>query len=125
MVALTAVVLIPFGPQLSVWLFKAPADLSSTDFLLLSIGVVAYLWSFVFGQITVALHRHGAQALCWVAGIVFLFAVNLLPLAVSLRVELGFAGGSLITAGLLAAVVYRGMPVGTKAMVLYPEVARQ
>ena len=55
----------------------------------------------------------------------FLFAVNLLPLSVSLRVELGFAGGSLITAGLLAAVVYRRMPASTKAVVLYPEVARQ
>jgi O-antigen/teichoic acid export membrane protein len=125
MVAVIAMVLIPFGPRLSVWLFNAPADLTSADFLLLSVGVVAYLCSFVFGQITVALHRHGAQALCWVAGIVFLFAVNLLPLSVSLRVELGFAGGSLITAGLLAAVVYRSIPVSTKTVVLYPEVARQ
>ena len=62
MVAAIAVVLIPFGPQLSVWLFNAPAELGSTDFVLLSIGVVAYLWSFVFGPdhawpCTVTAHR--------------------------------------------------------------------
>ncbi len=125
LVALTSLILVPAGSILTGWLFNAPDVLNWGDFLLLGIGVAAYLWSFVFGQVVVALHRHGLQALCWAAGTAVLAGVSLLPLEVSLRVELGFVGGALTTAVLLGAVLRAETRARQQVPMLVPEVAHQ
>lgn len=123
MVVATSLVLVPAGPLLAARLFNAPEVLTWVDFLLLSIGVVAYLWAFVFGQITVALNRHRAQALCWVAGTMVLVAVTLLPLHLSLRVELGFVCGALTTATLLGLTLRSGTRTRKRLEAMVQEVA--
>ncbi|GIH09628.1 hypothetical protein Rhe02_76950 [Rhizocola hellebori] len=123
MAGAAAVVLVPLGSFLAARLFNAPSVLTWLDFLLLCLGVVAYLWAFVFGQTSVALEQHGRQALCWMAGTVVLFAVCLLPLQVSLRVELGLVLGAFTTAALLGMGLRRSIQSAPTLTVLVPEAA--
>ena len=95
------------GPALAVALFDAPDVLGAGDYAWLAVGTLGYLWALVLGQGVLALGRHRDQALAWVAGSVVLIAVTLAPGTVALRVELAFAAGSLVVAGLLA-VMLRG-----------------
>jgi len=125
LVAGAAVVLVPAGPAMAAWLFNAPEVLGGFDFVLLSAGVGAYLWAFVFSQVLVAMHGHVAQAYCWLAGTAVLFAVCALPLAVSLRVELGFVSGAATTAVLLGMTLRRRTQTNQRLAVLIPEVARR
>ena len=102
--ALFAVLL---GPWLVHTLFDAPDVLGHLDFAWLAVATLAYLWAMVLGQALLALDRHRAQAVAWAVGVAALAAVTLVPLPVALRVELGYAGGSLVVAGAMA-VLLRG-----------------
>ncbi|MFC3502428.1 lipopolysaccharide biosynthesis protein [Micromonospora krabiensis] len=100
--ALGAVLL---GPWLVRTLFDAPDVLGHGDFAVLGAATLAYLWAMVLGQTLLALDRHRAQAVAWIAGVVVLAAVTLVPLPVDLRVELAYATGSLVTAAVMAALL--------------------
>nr|WP_236646846.1 polysaccharide biosynthesis protein [Micromonospora acroterricola] len=102
--ALLAVLL---GPWLVRTLFDAPDVLGHDDFAWLAAATLAYLWAMVLGQALLALDRHRAQAVAWCAGVAVLVAVTLIPLPVALRVELGYASGSLVVAAVMA-VLLRG-----------------
>ncbi|WP_433650930.1 polysaccharide biosynthesis protein [Micromonospora zamorensis] len=98
---------VAIGPWLVSTLFDAPDVLGHGDFAWLAVATLAYLWAMVLGQALLALDRHRAQAVAWAVGVAALVAVTLVPLSVALRVELGYAGGSLVAAGAMA-VLLRG-----------------
>lgn len=107
---LGGLVAVAAGPWLSTRLFDAPDLLGAGDFGWLAFGTLAYLWALVLGQGVLALGRHSDQALAWVAGIAVLIAITVGPGEVALRVELGYAGGALTVAAVLAAMLARRVP---------------
>lgn len=92
---------VPLGPWLIRVLFDAPGVLGVADFAWLAAGTCAYLWAMVLGQGVLARGRHRDQALAWVAGTAALVLVTLLPGDVVMRVELGYAVGSLVVVAAL------------------------
>jgi O-antigen/teichoic acid export membrane protein len=120
---LGTVVAVVAGAWLSRRLFDAPTLLGRGDFAALAVGTLAYLWALVLGQGALALGRHRDQALAWVAGIVVLAGLTLAPGAVAHRVELGYAGGALTVAVVLATVLLRRVPAHWRATSLAPAVA--
>ncbi|MEV4659444.1 polysaccharide biosynthesis protein [Micromonospora sp. NPDC049301] len=102
-----ALLAILLGPWLVRTLFDAPDVLGHDDFAWLAAATLAYLWAMVLGQALLALDRHRAQAVAWCAGVAVLVAVTLIPLPVALRVELGYASGSLVVAAVMA-ILLRG-----------------
>ncbi|MCO1594094.1 polysaccharide biosynthesis protein [Micromonospora sp. RHAY321] len=95
------------GPWLVRTLFDAPGVLGHSDFAWLAVATLAYLWAMVLGQALLALDRHRAQAIAWVAGVAALIVVTLLPAPVILRVELAYTIGSVVVAATMA-VLLRG-----------------
>jgi O-antigen/teichoic acid export membrane protein len=95
------------GPWLIRLLFGAHPVLGRADFALLVGGTLCYMLAMVFGQGAMAAARHRDQLLAWLAGAVALAAVTLGPGQIRLRVEAGYALGSLTVAGLLALVLWR------------------
>jgi O-antigen/teichoic acid export membrane protein len=94
------------GPWLIHTLFRAPAALSWVDFAILCAGTLAYLLSLILGQAAISLHRHREQMYAWVAGGVALTVITLIPGDVRLRVELAYAGATIVVAGGLTAAVF-------------------
>jgi len=90
------------GPALAVALFDAPDVLGASDFAWLALGTLSYLWALVLGQGVLAQGRHRDQALAWIAGTVVLIGITFVPGAITTRVEVAFAAGSLVVAGVLA-----------------------
>jgi O-antigen/teichoic acid export membrane protein len=102
------VIAIVVGPPLAVALFDAPDVLGASDYAWLAAGTLGYLWALVLGQGVLALGRHRDQAVAWVIGTVVLIAVTLTPTSVAFRVELAFAAGSLVVAGVMALMLGGG-----------------
>jgi O-antigen/teichoic acid export membrane protein len=109
------VIAVAVGPWLVRLLFDAPDVLHAADFAWLAAGTVAYLWAMVLGQGVLALGRHRAQALAWVAGTVALVAVTLIPGGIAQRVELAYAIGSVVVAAAMAWVLARTTAANTRA----------
>jgi O-antigen/teichoic acid export membrane protein len=95
------------GPWLVQVLFDAPDILGRADFALLGAATLAYLWAMVLGQALLALGRHRAQAVSWVAGVGCLAVATLLPLSLTLRVEVAYGVGSVMVAAVMAAFLGR------------------
>ena len=109
-------VAIGIGPWLVRILFDAPDALGHTDFALLTLGTVAYLWALVLGQGVLVRGRHLHQALAWVIGGAALTGITLAPGDVRWRVELGYAIGALVVAAAMAtALVVVRRPAGPAA----------
>ncbi len=98
----TGALCVAFGSQVSVLLFGAPDLLTRGDYLLLSLGTAAYLWAMVLGQAVLALGRPAWQPLSWGAGFGVLVVVTLLPISVTLRVELAYFAAMVVAAAGLA-----------------------
>ncbi|WP_213450191.1 MATE family efflux transporter [Rhizomonospora bruguierae] len=111
-------VAVALGPWLVRLLFDAPDVLTAADFAWLAGGTLAYLWAMVLGQGVLAQNRHRAQALAWVVGTAALVAATLAPLGVALRVELGYAVGSLVVAVAMAWLLARATPAARSPEVL-------
>jgi O-antigen/teichoic acid export membrane protein len=95
------------GPWLVRFLFAAAPVLGPGDFAIMATGTGAYLLAQVLGQGVLALGRHRDQTLAWLGGTLALVVVTLLPGAVKLRVEGGYAVGSLVVALILVAASAR------------------
>ncbi|NXY94395.1 hypothetical protein HYE82_08320 [Streptomyces sp. BR123] len=96
------------GPWLIDVLFGAEPVLGSLDFLLLSVGTVAYMFAMVLGQALMVFKRHNLQLMCWAVGTAVLAGVTFAPGGVALRVILAYALGSLATVlGMLAVLRLR------------------
>ncbi|WP_244295353.1 lipopolysaccharide biosynthesis protein [Micromonospora orduensis] len=108
-----AVLAVLLGPWLVRTLFDAPDVLGHGDFAWLAVATLAYLWAMVFGQVLLALDRHRAQAVAWCLGVVVLVAVTLIPLPVALRVEIGYASGSVVVAAVMALLLRNAVRPGT------------
>lgn len=93
-----AVLAVLLGPWLVQTLFDAPDVLGHGDFAWLAAATLAYLWAMVLGQGLLALDRHRAQAAAWAIGVAALVVATLAPVATALRVELGYAVGSVVVA---------------------------
>ncbi|MEO3771163.1 polysaccharide biosynthesis protein [Micromonospora sp. B9E7] len=93
------------GPWLVQTLFDAPGVLGHGDFAWLAVATLAYLWAMVLGQALLALDRHRAQALAWAVGVAALVLATLAPVATALRVELGYAIGSVVVAATMAVLL--------------------
>ncbi|BAJ28985.1 MULTISPECIES: hypothetical protein [Kitasatospora] len=93
------------GPWLIQVLFGAQPRLGCLDFLLLSVGTVAYMFAMVLGQALMVFERHNLQLACWAAGTAVLVGVTAVPGDVATRVILAYTLGSLATVlGMLAAL---------------------
>ncbi|MFF5173557.1 lipopolysaccharide biosynthesis protein [Micromonospora sp. NPDC000089] len=103
--ALGAVLL---GPWLVRTLFDTADVLDHGDFAWLAVATLAYLWAMVLGQGLLALDRHRSQALAWVVGVAALAAVTAYPAPLALRVELGYAVGSVVVAAVMAVLLRSG-----------------
>ncbi|MGI5520980.1 polysaccharide biosynthesis protein [Micromonospora sp. CA-259024] len=105
------------GPWLVQMLFDAPGVLGHGDFAWLAVATLAYLWAMVLGQALLALDRHRAQALAWAIGVAALVVATLAPVSTALRVELGYAIGSVVVAATMAALLRTrtSRPVPTQA----------
>lgn len=93
------------GPWLVQTLFDAPGVLGHGDFAWLAVATLAYLWAMVLGQALLALDRHRAQALAWAVGVAALVVATLSPVSTALRVELGYAIGSVVVAATMAVLL--------------------
>jgi O-antigen/teichoic acid export membrane protein len=91
-------VMVSIGPWLIQVLFDAPGLLTRADFGWLAAGTLAYLWAVVLGQGVLAQGNHRDQSLAWLAGVIALIGVTMLPGSVAQRVEYGYAAGSLVVA---------------------------
>ena len=91
------------GPTLSRLLFHRQGALGPIDFLWLSGATTAYMVALVLGQGTIALGQHRSQAVAWTAGFLTLLAATAAPVSVLLKVELGYAVGSLVVVTVLGA----------------------
>jgi O-antigen/teichoic acid export membrane protein len=97
------------GPWLVRTLFNAPDVLTVGDFALLALGTWLYLLAMVLGQAVLALGRHRAQTLGWLAGTAALLLLTAVAGGqVKLRVELAYLGGSAVAALTLALLLVRG-----------------
>jgi O-antigen/teichoic acid export membrane protein len=76
----------------------AKSVLGPMDFFWFSAGTMCYMLAMVIGQALMAVRLHRQQMLAWLLGTAVLVAVTLMPGAVVLRIELGYALGSLTTA---------------------------
>ncbi|GGO18314.1 lipopolysaccharide biosynthesis protein [Micromonospora parathelypteridis] len=99
-----AVLAVLLGPWLVQALFDAPG-LGHADFAWLAVATLAYLWAMVLGQALLALDRHRAQALAWAIGVAALVVATLAPVSTALRVELGYAIGSVVVAVVMAVLL--------------------
>ena len=97
------------GPWLVRTLFGARPVLGHGDFAWLAAGTLCYLLALVLGQAALALSRHHAQLLSWLAGVAVLAAVTLTPGEVTHRVVLGYAAGSFTVAVALAVAAVPGL----------------
>jgi O-antigen/teichoic acid export membrane protein len=100
------------GPWLLRVLFAVRGSLGGLDFAVLAAGTGVYLLAQVLGQGAMARNRHQDQALAWICGTVALVGVTLVPGDVRLRVEAGYAIGSLVVALVLAATLVLRSPGG-------------
>ena len=100
-----AVLAVLLGPWLVQTLFDAPDVLGHGDFAWLAAATLAYLWAMVLGQALLALDRHRAQAVAWAVGVAALVVATLAPVATALRVELGYAIGSVEVAATMAVLL--------------------
>ncbi|MGW0216252.1 lipopolysaccharide biosynthesis protein [Micromonospora chokoriensis] len=98
------------GPWLVQTLFDAPGVLGHGDFAWLAVATLAYLWAMVLGQALLALDRHRAQALAWAVGVAALVVATLAPVTTALRVELGYAVGSVVVAATMAVLLRNRTP---------------
>ncbi|SCF17530.1 lipopolysaccharide biosynthesis protein [Micromonospora chokoriensis] len=98
------------GPWLVQTLFDAPGVLGHGDFAWLAVATLAYLWAMVLGQALLALDRHRAQALAWAVGVAALIVATLAPVTTALRVELGYAVGSVVVAATMAVLLRNRTP---------------
>ncbi len=89
------------GPTASRLLFHRQGALGPLDFLWLSGATTVYLLALVLGQGAIAQGRHRAQAVGWTAGFLALLAVTAAPVSVLLKVEAGYALGSLVVVAVL------------------------
>ncbi|MFC5926397.1 lipopolysaccharide biosynthesis protein [Micromonospora vulcania] len=105
-----AVLAVLLGPWLVQTLFDAPAVLGHGDFAWLAVATLAYLWAMVLGQALLALDRHRAQALAWAIGVAALVAATFAPVTTALRVELGYAIGSVVVAAVMAILLRTRTP---------------
>ncbi|MET8087714.1 polysaccharide biosynthesis protein [Micromonospora sp. NPDC005237] len=108
-----AVLAVLLGPWLVQTLFDAPDVLGHGDFAWLAAATLAYLWAMVLGQALLALDRHRAQAVAWAVGVAALVVATLAPVATALRVELGYAIGSVVVAATMAALLRGTRASGT------------
>ena len=104
---LGAVPTIIFGPWLLRVFFNTAEVLNRLDFAILSAGTAAYLLAQVLGQGAISLGHHRDQTYAWLTGTLALIVITVLPGSVSLRVEGGYAGGSVVVAVVLAIAVAR------------------
>jgi O-antigen/teichoic acid export membrane protein len=95
------------GPWLVRVLFAARPVLGHADFAVLAVATLCYMIALVLGQAAMALSRHRDLLGCWLAGAVALVALTLGPGPVRLRVEAGYALGSLTVVIALALLLHR------------------
>ena len=93
------------GPWLIQVLFAARPVLGHADFGWLAFGTLFYMLAMVLGQGAMALSRHRALLLSWLAGVLVLALVTITPGDVITRVVIAYAAGSLTAACTLAVVL--------------------
>ena len=93
------------GPWLIQVLFAARPVLGHADFGWLASGTLFYMLAMVLGQGAMALSRHRALLLSWLAGVLVLALVTITPGDVITRVVIAYAAGSLTAACTLAVVL--------------------
>ncbi len=109
------------GPWLIQVLFGAQPVLGDVDFLLMSVGTVAYMFAMVLGQALMVLKRHHLQLACWALGTVVLAGVTFAPGQVATRVILAYALGSLATVVGMLTALRLSFPSGTAPEARRPE----
>jgi O-antigen/teichoic acid export membrane protein len=102
-----AVPTIIFGPWLLRVFFNTSQVLHRLDFAVLTAGTAAYLLAQVLGQGAISLGHHRDQTYAWLAGTLALVVITVAPGSVSLRVEGGYALGSVVVAFGLALAILR------------------
>lgn len=105
------------GPWLVLVLFDAPYVVGHGDFAWLGAATLAYLWAMVLGQALLALGRHRAHAVSWLAGAGCLGAATLVPLSLIVRVEVAYAVGSVAAAAIMGALLRRTRRPAQRAVV--------
>ena len=106
---------VALGPWLVPRLFGSPALLGWADFAWLSAGTLFYMLASVLGQALQTTGGHGRQLLAWAVGTAALIGVTMSPMPIRDRVEIAYAVGAAITAGILTVrVIYvtRMQPAG-------------
>jgi O-antigen/teichoic acid export membrane protein len=93
-------------------LFGTKFILGSRDLGLLAVGSAAFILALTLAQGLIALRSYRGAALSWVAGIVVFVVVTALGRDLLLRVELGFALGSLAAAAVMGAFLVNGLRSG-------------
>jgi O-antigen/teichoic acid export membrane protein len=95
-------------------LFGEKFILGSRDLGLLAVGSAAFILALTLAQGLIALRGYRAAAIAWVVGILTFIAVTAIGNDLFLRVELGFAFGSLAAALVMGAFLltrmHRGVP---------------
>jgi O-antigen/teichoic acid export membrane protein len=109
------------GPWVGELLFGDKFILGNRDLGLLAFGSAAFILALTLAQGLIALRGYRSAAIAWVAGICAFVAVTALGNELFLRVELGFACGSLAAAAVmgcfLVARARRGLPADVDALV--------
>jgi O-antigen/teichoic acid export membrane protein len=93
-------------------LFGSKFILSSRDLGLLAVGSAAFILALTLAQGLIALRGYRAAAISWVIGIIVFVAVTAAGHDLLLRVELGFAFGSLAAAAAMGALLMSRMRSG-------------
>lgn len=94
------------GPWLVPTLFGSPEVLGTGDFAWFSLGTLCYMLALVLGQALMAQGGHRHQMWSWVIGVAALAAVTASPGSIQIRVEAAYLTGSLITALVMAFLLW-------------------
>jgi O-antigen/teichoic acid export membrane protein len=100
------------GSSVGRLLFGEKFILGSRDLGLLAVGSAAFILALTLAQGLIALRGYRSSATSWIAGIVTFAAVTAAGHDLFLRVELGFAFGSLAAAAAMAAFLVTRMRAG-------------
>ncbi|MDQ1520532.1 MAG: hypothetical protein QOI55_1605, partial [Actinomycetota bacterium] len=101
-----------FGSSAGRLLFGSKFILGSRDLGLLAVGSAAFILALTLAQGLIALRGYRAAAMSWVAGIGTFVVTTALGHDLLLRVELGFAFGSLAAAVVMGALLMNRMRSG-------------
>lgn len=96
------------GPWSVRTLFGMADEIGPWDFAWLSVGSLFYMQAMVLGQALTARNRHREQLYAWILGTAALAAVTFGPGGVTIRVELAYAVGSIVTAGAMTLILRGG-----------------